>query len=79
MGKPLMIQIEDNDRIEELKERLGARTKIEVLRTALTLLEADVDRMERVQQWKNAVKVVGSSGLESLREFQTKKRFKKLP
>ncbi len=79
MGKPLMIQIEDDVRIEKLKEKMGAKTKIDVVRTALKLLEADVSRAERVKRWENAAKVIGKSGLDVLKDFQTSDRFKKLP
>ena len=79
MGKPLMIQIEDDIRIERLKEKTGAKTKIDVVRTALKLLEADVSRAERVKRWEKAAKVVGRSGLSVLKKFQTSGRFKNLP
>ena len=32
MGKPLMIQIEDEKKIEQLKEKLQAKTKIQIVR-----------------------------------------------
>lgn len=79
MGKPLMIQEEDNEKIEVLKERMGAKTKIEVLRSALTLLEEKVSREDRIKRWKKAALAVGLSDMEVLREFQTKKRFEGLP
>lgn len=79
MGKPLMIQQDDENRIEKLKKKMGAKTKIDVVRTALSLLEADVSRAERVKRWQKAAKIVGSSGLEVLRDFQSSERFKKLP
>jgi hypothetical protein len=79
MGKPLMIQIEDDARIERLKEKMGAKTKIDVVRTALKLLEAEVSRSERIKRWEKAAKLVGKSGLAVLKEFQTTDRFKNLP
>ena len=79
MGKPLMIQIEDAARIEKLKEKMGAKTKIDVVRMALRLLEADVSRAERIKKWEKAAKLIGTSGLDILREFQTTDRFKKVP
>ena len=79
MGKPLMIQPEDDNRIESLKEKTGARSKVDVVRAALTLLEEDVKRSERVKRWERAAKVVGKSGLDVLKVFQTKERFKNLP
>ena len=48
MGKPMMLQEDDAERIESLKERLDARTKIDVVRSALDLLERDAERAERV-------------------------------
>jgi hypothetical protein len=79
MGKPLMIQAEDDKRIEALKARTGAKSKVDVVRAALALLEADVARAEKIEQWKRAARLVGDSGLEVLKEFQTKDRFKNLP
>lgn len=79
MGKPLMIQEDDENRIENLKEKMGAKTKIEVVRTALSLLEDSVSKAERIKRWQKAAKIVGSSGLKVLKEFKTSSRFKKLP
>lgn len=79
VGKPLMIQIEDDARIEKLKEKMGAKTKIDVVRTALKLLEADLSKAERIKRWEKSAKLVGKSGLEILKEFQAPERFKKLP
>jgi Arc/MetJ-type ribon-helix-helix transcriptional regulator len=79
MGKPLMIQPEDDHRIEELKEKTGAKSKVDVVRAALSLLEEDVRKAERIKRWERAAKVVGKSGLEDLKDFQTSSRFNKLP
>ncbi len=79
MGKPLMIQPEDDNRIEILKEKTGAKSKVDVVRTALSLLEADVKRAERVKRWERAAKIIGKSGLDVLKEFRTTDRFKNLP
>lgn len=79
MGKPLTIQPEDDRRIELLKKKLGVTTKIEVVRSALKLLELDVDRIERVARWERAAKIVGKSGLKLLKEFQSPNRFNKIP
>ena len=79
MGKPLMIQKEDNEKIEVLKERMGAKTKIEVLRSALTLLEEKVSREDRIKRWKKAALAVGLSDVGVLSVFQTMKRFEGLP
>ncbi|MEK2644817.1 hypothetical protein [Bdellovibrio sp. BCCA] len=79
MGKPLMIQLDDDKRIEDLKKKTGAKTKIDVVRAALTLLEHDVKRTEKIQRWQRAAKIVGRSSLDVAKDFQTKDRFKKLP
>ena len=78
MGKPLMIQTQDNDKIEELKARLGVKTKIEVLRSALILLEEKLSKEERVKRWQKASRIVGTSSMDTLKEFQTAQRFEKL-
>jgi len=39
MGKPLMIQEADDERIESLKKRLGLESKIGVVRAGIDLLE----------------------------------------
>ena len=79
MGKPLMFQPEDNKRIEDLKKKTGAKSKVDVVRAALALLEEDVKRSERIKRWEKAAKIVGKAGLDVLRDFQTSSRFNKLP
>lgn len=79
MGKPLMIQLEDDSRIEAIKEQTGARTKIEVVRKALSLLEEQLARQRRIERWQKAARIVGKSGLDVLKDFSTQNRFKKLP
>ena len=79
MGKPLMIQIDDDLKIENLKKRIGAKTKIEVVRTALEALETNVNKSERIKRWEKAAKIVGKSSLETLKAFNYPKRFEKLP
>ena len=78
MGKPLMLQEADADRIETLKKRLGARTKIQVVRSALDLLERDAERAERVVRWRKAVKLVQPESRRVLREFQHHSRLRRL-
>ncbi|MBI5427798.1 MAG: hypothetical protein HZA02_05905 [Nitrospinae bacterium] len=78
MGKPLMIQDQDNKRIERLKKRIGARTKVEVLRSALDLLEKNADRSERIAQWKKAAALVGKASAEVLRDFQPNSRLRRI-
>lgn len=79
MGKPLTIQLEDDEKIELLKKKMGVKTKIDVVRAALDLLEMQVAREERVKRWRSAAKIVGATGLDVLQEFQIPGRFDKLP
>jgi len=78
MGKPLMLQEADADRIETLKKRLGARTKIQVVRSALDLLERDAERAERVVRWRKAAKLVAPESRRVLRDFQRHSRLRRL-
>jgi hypothetical protein len=78
MGKPLMLQEADAERIEALKTRLGARTKIDVVRLALGLLERDAEKAERVARWRQAAKMVGHESRQVLREFQRHSRLRRL-
>ena len=78
MGKPLMLQEQDAERIESLKKRLGARTKIEVVRSALDLLERDAERAERVVRWRKAVKAAARESRAVLREFRPHSRLKRI-
>lgn len=78
MGKPLMLQPEDAERIESLKKRLGARTKIEVVRSALDLLERDAERAVRVAKWRRAVGLVVPESRAALRDFRAHSRLRRL-
>ncbi len=78
MGKPLMLQEADADRIESLKKRLGARTKIDVVRSALDLLERDAERVQRVAQWRKAVGLVVPESRSALRDFRAHSRLRRL-
>lgn len=76
MGIPLMIQEEDNRRIDHLKKDLGIRKKIDVIRAALALLEKDAERIKRIKRWKHAAKLVAKSSDEVNKEFQPHSRIK---
>jgi hypothetical protein len=78
MGVPLMLQEADARRIEALKKRLGARTKVEVVRTALDALEREANRVERVERWKRAVALAGSESRRVNRAFQKHSRLKRI-
>jgi hypothetical protein len=76
MGKPLMIQQIDDDRIEHLKKDLKINKKIEVIRAALTLLEHEAEKLKRIKRWKNAAKLVAKSSHTANKEFQKSSRIK---
>jgi hypothetical protein len=78
MGKPLMLQDAGADRIEMLKKRLGARTKIEVVRTALDLLEQRAERAERVERWRRAAKLAARESRAVNREFRAGSRLRRI-
>lgn len=78
MGRPLMLQDHDAERIEALKKRLRARTKIEIVRTALDLLERDADRAERVRRWRRAVRIAIGESRAALRDFRPHSRLRRL-
>lgn len=77
MGKPLMIQEEDDRRIEALRKRLGIKTKVQVVRSALDVLERDAHRIERIQRWKRAARLVSESSREVLSDFMPHSRLRK--
>ncbi len=74
MGVPLMLQEPDARRIEALKKRIGAATKVEVVRTALDLLERDTDRAARVVRWERAVKAASATSRRALADFRPHSR-----
>ena len=78
MGIPLTIKPEDNEKLLLLKKQTGAKSKVEVLRTALTLYELQVAKKERIKKWKKAASLIGDTSLEVLNDFKTKNRFENL-
>jgi hypothetical protein len=73
-----MLQEADAERIESLKRRLGARTKIEVVRSALDLLARDAERAERVDRWRRVARLVAPESRTVLRQFQRHSRLRRL-
>ena len=78
MGRPLMLQEADAERIEALKKRLGARTKIDVVRSALGLLERDAEKTERVARWRKAARMVAAESRKVSGEFRRHSRLGRL-
>ena len=77
MGVPLMLQEADAKRIEALKKRLGAATKVEVVRTALGLLERDAERTARAARWARAVKLAAPTSRDAIAAFRRHSRLNK--
>ncbi len=78
MGKPLMIQEDDDRRIESLRRRLGIQRKVDVLRAGIDLLEKDAERRERVQRWKRAAALVAPTSRQVNTEFRARSRLKRI-
>lgn len=78
MAKPLMLRDEDDERIETLKRRLRARSKVEVVRSGLDLLEREADRRQRIARWRRAAGLARESSLEFLREVRPHSRLSRL-
>jgi hypothetical protein len=76
MGKLIMLKETDNRKIEQLKIKLGAKTKVEVIRSALELLEEKADRIIKAQQWKKAAQLVQKSSAAVMKEFQKNSRLR---
>jgi hypothetical protein len=77
MGKLLMIQEEDERRIEILKRKLGIQRKVDVLRAGIDLLEKEAERRIRVKRWKKAAALVSKISREVNAEFQSHSRMKR--
>jgi len=78
MGKPLTIQDEDDRRIEALKGRIGAPTKIAVVRAGLDLLEREAERRARVERWRKAARAAAPTSRRVNAEFRRHTRLKKM-
>ncbi len=72
-----MLREEDDRRLERLKTRLKAPSKVAVVRSALDLLEARAERAERVARWRRAARLAAASSAEVLREFQRHSRLRR--
>lgn len=76
MGIPLMIQENDNRRIETLKKDFGIHKKIDVIRAGLSLLEEEAARIKKIKRWKQAARLVSKNSAEINKEFQAHSRIK---
>jgi hypothetical protein len=78
MGKPLMIQEEDERRIESLKRKLGIQHKVDVLRAGIDLLEKEAERRDRIRRWKRVAAAAAKTSRKVNAEFQTHSRLKRI-
>jgi hypothetical protein len=77
MGKLLMIQEEDERRIDTLKRRLNIARKVDVLRAGIELLEKEADRRERILRWKRAAALAIETSREVNADFRQHSRLKR--
>ena len=77
MGKPLMIQEADDERIESLKTRLRIETKIGVVRAGIDLLEKEADRQDKLKRWKRAAALAAKTSREVNEDFRRQSPIKK--
>ena len=74
MGRPLMLQDADDERIEALRQQLGTGTKIGVVRAALDLLEQRLERRKRVARWRRVARLAAPESRSVMREFRGRSR-----
>ena len=77
MGKSLMIQEADDERIESLKKRLGLESKIGVVRAGIDLLEKEADRQDKLKRWRRAAALAAKTSREVNEDFRSHSRIKK--
>jgi len=77
MSKLLTIQDKDRERIEHLMKEFHIKTKIDVVRAGLDLLEQEAERIRKISRWEHAAKAVAQSSKTVNKEFQQHSRFKK--
>jgi hypothetical protein len=77
MGKLLMIQEEDERRIDSLKRRLKIVRKVDIVRAGIDLLEKEADRRERILRWKRAAVLAARTSQEVNAEFRSYSRLKR--
>ncbi|MBN2319154.1 MAG: hypothetical protein JXR49_08750 [Acidobacteria bacterium] len=77
MGKPLMIQEEDDKRIVKLKRRLKIGRKVDIVRAGIDLLEKEADRRDRVERWKRSTSLAAETSREVNADFRPHSRLKR--
>jgi hypothetical protein len=77
MGKLLMIQEDDDRRIDTLKHRLKISRKVDIVRAAIALLEKEADREERILRWKRAAGLAAKTSQQVNADFRPYSRRKR--
>ncbi len=77
MGKPLMIQEEDERRIDTLKRRLKIARKVDILRAGIELLEKEADRRDKILRWKRAAALAAKTSQKVNADFRRYSRLKR--
>ncbi len=77
MGKLLMIQQADDERIERLKRLLGIDRKVDVVRAGMDLLEREAERQARVTRWRQAAAKAAASSRTVNAELRQHSRLKR--
>ncbi len=77
MGKPLMIQEEDDRRIDILKRRMKIARKVDIVRAAISLLEKEADRKERILRWKRVAALAAKTSRQVNADFRPYSRLKR--
>ena len=77
MGKSLMIQEADDERLESLKKRLGLESKIGVVRAGIDLLEKEADRQDKLKRWRRAAALAAKTSREVNEDFRRYSEIKK--
>lgn len=77
MGISLMIQADDEKKIVELQEKLGARTKLEVIRAGLRLLEVESQKQNQILRWKISARLAASESARVNREVRSAAKARK--
>lgn len=70
MSALLKLKDEDLERLEYLQDAMKEKSKIDVLRKSLALLEEKVEKEKRVLQWRKAAKLVSKTSKEVNLDFQ---------
>ena len=69
---PLMLRDADTARIVAMQRKLCAESKAAVVRQALDLLEASLERDARIERWKRAAAKVSAESARANREWRSR-------